>query len=188
MPILDFNGTTNSEIKTIKDFDGTTNYQIGKVYDFDGTSNHLIYSAEEQYFPGTTPSRYSPGGAGGYKANSTYWACSISNGTNVNSITSYLKINMTGIKTITITGDSTWQGGVWLSNQSQFDSKQQQLYHPYYIFYAPDSSAYVQKANYISSVTWDVSSYSGNYYLFLGCYTNSNGDQYATVTSVIGRE
>lgn len=188
MVIYDNDGTSNSEIGKLYDNDGTTNYQIGKVYDNDGTSNHLVYSAEEQYFPGTTPSRYSPGGSGGYTANSTNWSCSISNGTNVNSVTSYLKINMTGIKTITITGSSTWHGGVWLSNQSQFDSKQQQLYHPYYIFYSPDSSAYVQKANYISSVTWDVSSYSGNYYLFLGCYTNSNGDQSARVTSVIGIE
>ena len=188
MVIYDNDGTSNSEIGKLYDNDGTTNYQIGKVYDNDGTSNHLVYSAEEQYFPGTTPSRYSPGGSGGYTANSTNWSCSISNGTNVNSVTSYLKINMTGIKTITITGSSTWHGGVWLSNQSQFDSKQQQLYHPYYIFYSPDSSAYVQKANNISSVTWNVSSYSGNYYLFLGCYTNSNGDQSARVTSVIGIE
>lgn len=188
MAIYDNDGTTNYIIGKLYDNDGTTNNQIGKVYDNDGTTNHLIYSAEEQYFPGTTPSRYSPGGAGGYTANSTNWSCNVSNGTNVNSVTSCLKINMTGIKTITITGSSTLQGGVWLSNQSQFDSKQQQLYHPYYIFYSPDSSAYVQKANNISSVTWDVSSYSGNYYLFLGCFTNSNGDQSARVTSVIGIE
>lgn len=188
MAIYDYDGTSNHLIDKVNDYDGTSNHQIGKVYDWDGTTSHLIYSAEEQYFPGTTPSRYSPSGAGSYTANSTNWSCSISNGTNVNSVTSYLKINMTGIKTITITGNSTWHGGVWLSNQSQFDSKQQQLYHPYYIFYSPDSSAYVQKANNISSVTWNVSSYSGNYYLFLGCYTNSNGNQSARVTSVIGIE
>lgn len=188
MAIYDNNRTTNYEIGQLYDNDGTSNHQIGNVYDNDGTSNHLIYTAEEQYFPGTTPSRYSPGGAGGYTANSTNWSCNVSNGTNVNSVTSYLKINMTGIKTITITGNSTGQGGVWLSNQSQFDSKQQQLYHPYYIFYSPDSSAYVQKANNISSVTWNVSSYSGNYYLFLGCCTNNSGNQSARVTSVIGIE
>lgn len=188
MAIYDNNGTTSYEIGAIYDNDGTSSFQIGKAYEYDGTAHYLIYSAEEQYFPGTTPSRYSPGGAGGYTANSTNWSCNVSDGTNVNSVTSYLKINMTGIKTITITGSSTWFGGVWLSNQSQFDSKQQQLYHPYYIFYSPDSSAYVQKANNIFSVTWDVSSYSGNYYLFLGCYTNSSGTQSASVTSVIGIE
>ena len=188
MAIYDNDGTTIYEIGKLYDNDGTTSYQIGKLYDNDGPSNYLIYKAEEVLFPGTTPSRYSPGGAGGYTANSTNWSCNVSNGTNVNSVTSYLRINMAGIKTITITGNSTGLGGVWLSNQSQFDSKQQQLYHPYYIFYAPDSSAYVKKANNISSVTWDVSSYSGNYYLFLGCYTNSNGYQSARVTSVIGIE
>ena len=115
----------------IRDYDGTTSHQIGSMRDYDGVASHLIYSAEEQYFPGTTPSRYSPGGAYSYTANSanfTNWSCNVSDGTNVNSVTSYLKINMTGIKTITITGSSTWFGGVWLSNQSQFDSKQQQLY------------------------------------------------------------
>lgn len=188
MAIYDNDGTINYIIGKLYDNNGTSNNQIGNVYDNDGTTNKLVYSAEEQYFPGTTPSRYSPGGAGSYIANSTNWSCSISNGTNVNSVTSYLKINMSNIKTLTITGSSTWHGGVWLSNQSQFDSKQQQLYNPYYIFYAPDSSAYVQKANNFSSVTWDMSSYSGNYYLFLGCYTNSNGDQSASVTSVIGKE
>lgn len=188
MAIYDNNGTTSHEIGAFYDNDGTSSFQIDKAYEYDGTAHYLIYSAEEQYFPGTTPSRYSPGGAGSYTANSTNWSCSISNGTNVNSVTSYLKINMSNIKTLTITGSSTWHGGVWLSNQSQFDSKQQQLYNPYYIFYAPDSSAYVQKANNFSSVTWDMSSYSGNYYLFLGCYTNSNGDQSASVTSVIGKE
>ena len=188
MAMYDWNGTVGTDLGKAYDWDGTTSHQLGKGYDWDGTTGHLFYSAEEQYFPGTTPSRYSPGGAGSYTANSTNWSCNVSDGTNVNSVTSYLKINMTGIKTITITGSSTWFGGVWLSNQSQFDSKQEQLYHPYYIFYAPDSSAYVQKANNISSVTWDASSYSGNYYLFLGCYTNSNGDQSASVTSVIGIE
>ena len=188
MAMYDWDGTTARELGKAYDWDGTTARELGKGYDWDGTNACLFYSAEEQYFPGTTPSRYSPGGDGSYTANSTYWSCSISNGTNVNSVTSYLKINMTGIKTITITGNSTWHGGVWLSNQSQFDSKKQQLYYPYYIFYAPDSSAYIQKANNFSSVTWDVSSYSGNYYLFLGCYTDGNGNQSARVTSVIGRE
>lgn len=188
MAIYDDDGTATREIGKLYDNDGTTTYQIGKAYDNDGTNSYLIYSAEEQYFPGTTPSRYSPGGAGGYTANSTNWSCSVSNGTNLNSVTSYLKINMSNIKSLTITGSSTLQGGVWLSNQSQFDSKQQQLNYPYYIFYVPDSSAYIQKANNFSSVTWDVSGLSGNYYLFLGCYTNSNGNQSASVTSVIGIE
>lgn len=88
MAIYDNDGTSTREIGKLYENNGTTNNQIGKVYDYDGTSSYLVYSAEEQYSPGTTPSRYSPSGAGGYTANSTNWSCSISNGTNVNSVTS----------------------------------------------------------------------------------------------------
>lgn len=56
MAIYDNNGTTTSEIIKLYDNNGSADTQIGKVYDNNGTTSSLIYSAEEQLYPGYTVS------------------------------------------------------------------------------------------------------------------------------------
>lgn len=150
-----------------------------------------FWSSEAQFYPGTTPTRPTNYGSGSYTGTSSNWSFWIGNGTNVNSVVSYIPVNLTGINTLVITGSSSGSlAGWYLVNQSQKNTHAGQygaLTYPYYVFYSPNTSAYTQKGtSFPASI--NVSSYSGTYYLFLGGYTNSNGDQSASITSVIGRE
>ena len=45
MPVYDYNGTTNSEIKKIYDNNGTTSYEIGKAYDNNGTTSSEVFAS-----------------------------------------------------------------------------------------------------------------------------------------------
>ena len=49
MPVYDYNGTTNSEIKKIFDNNGTTSSEIRKAYDNNGTTSSEIFTGAETF-------------------------------------------------------------------------------------------------------------------------------------------
>lgn len=50
MPIQDYNGTSNSEIRYLQDYNGTSNSDINYVYDNNGTNDTIIYAREYTLF------------------------------------------------------------------------------------------------------------------------------------------
>ena len=134
-------------------------------------------------FPGIAPTELKVG-AGTYTATETTWECLAPNGTNQNSTVSYIKIDLTNIKTLTIEGSGGTYAGIWLSTEQQLQANEVHFSHPYYIFYAPDADFIMKSTTF--PVTIDTSTYSGDHYLFLGAYSNSSGDQIAKVTSIAG--
>lgn len=198
MPIYDNNGTNSLEIGTLFDNNGTTNYQIDKVYDNNGTTNSLIYEAENVLYPGRTV--YNLAANSGTYDTATFLTQE-SSGTNQNSITLYIIIDLTNIDSLNITG--TFQvssvagySGVWLSSTAQFNSyKDNQLRYPYYDIGQGASSTYYVLMNRINlttgtvtSYTFNTSSLTGNHYLCIGCYSNhsTGGTLKAQITKVVG--
>lgn len=188
MPIYDHNGSAASEIKYLYDNNGSVNTQIGKVYDNNGTTNSLIYAGDEIY-PGATVSTLQVN-FGSYGNFYTYIE---SNSSNINSTVQYISVNLTGISTLTITGSFYAHGGgsgsgVWLATWAQL----QNCKYPYYVVGAGSSSSnytllYRQNAGTSSGTvtkTWNVSGYSGTYYLAIGAYNQLTGNAGATINSV----
>ena len=163
-------------------FDG----QTVKKWIHDGVQ---VFSAATQFYPGKTPTVLNQSSVGSYTATSTTWQCSVPNGTNYNSTVTYLAMDLTNVKTLTIEGSSSGGlAGYYLVSQAQMNSyggNYGLLWYPYYVFYQPNESIYTNKGTSLP-VTINVASYSGTYYLCLGCYSNSSGNQSAQITAVKG--
>ncbi len=177
MAIYDFDGTTYREIGKSYDFDGTTYHQHGKVYDFDGTTYHLLYSAEDQLYPGMTPSIYN----GGNGTVSGFGVSLYTNQTNVNSAVPYIAINASLYKELRITCTLTAEGflpahcaGITFHNSLQL---------PYYaIYWVQAGTAYTLRQlvigdathsdKYSGTVVWNIAPYTGTYYICAMCYNN----------------
>ncbi|MBQ4093595.1 MAG: hypothetical protein IJC61_00980 [Oscillospiraceae bacterium] len=101
MAVFDFDGTAHREAGAVFDFDGTTNHQIGKVYDWDGMANHLIYSAEEQVFPGTAGLTYTNSSKCSAAATASSLYCETNN-SNGGSAKCAVAVDMSSFKSMTI--------------------------------------------------------------------------------------
>lgn len=181
MPIK-LNGTTFNNGGTAK-FNGTT---LSKIV-FNSTT---VWEAERLFYPGTTV-QHLAANAGSYGDFYT----NVPTGQNNNSTVVYIPVNLTGVNSITITGSFKGGGGnsfagVWLRSQTKWNDSGYQRY-PYYTIGQGSSDTWytlmyrVTGGGTSTSVTWDVSSYSGTFYIAIGCYNNSgNGTASVSITKI----
>ena len=197
MAIYDADGTANLLIKYIYDNDATTNPQIYYVYDNDNTTNRMIYSRSVSFFPGTTVQvrATNRGNYGSFYVNEGV----VGGTTNVNGPVVYIPVNLTGINTLTIncTGYTTGVSscaGIWLASPSLWSNDYYQG-TPYYTIGVGTNTSYytlvkrVIDGASLSSFSWNVSAYTGTYYLACAVYLNSLGSNCTagvTITSVVG--
>lgn len=146
----------------------------------------LVYQNFKGLYPGATVQNKTAN-AGSYGA---FWT-NVPSGTNYNSTFVYIEVDLTGINSITING--SWQGGggnsftgVVLMSSSQINNSNAR--YPYYYIGQGSSGTYytkMQRGNF-TTVTWDVSSYNGNWYIGIGCYNNpGNGTARAEITEIL---
>lgn len=181
MPII-LNGTTFNNGGTVT-FNGSTVKEIKF-----GTTT--VWEAERLFYPGATVG-YLGANSGTYGAFYT----NVPKGTNNNSTVAYISVNLTGVNSITITG--TFQGGggnsfagVWLRSQTEWNDSGYQRY-PYYTVGQGSSDTWYTLMHRVTgggsstSVTWNVSSYSGTFYIAIGCYNNTgNGTASVSITKI----
>lgn len=134
----------------------------------DSTTYQKIYpGAEVKYLSAKT------GNAGDFY---TY----ASGTSNANSRTAYIPIDLTNYSTITIKStvsaySTSSYAGVWLTDSTSGNQE-----YPYYTIGAGSSSSYYKLMNRITNAgnylnfTWDVSSYTGTYYICIGAYFNGS--------------
>ena len=188
--IYDYDGSINYQIGKLYDYDGTTTYQIGKVYDYNGTTSSLIYVAEVPLLEGQTLTNgvtaidtrgslngnygYNPLtiGSGGVTINT-----STGNGNKRNSLMTLTpKINLTGYSAITFyfstfsvksmrNGDS-FRVGVTTSAASNLGDYAMRG-GTYQTWSSP--SALTTKDYGPQTYTVDISSLSGEYYVYWDC-------------------
>lgn len=180
MPIV-LNGTTFNNGGTVT-FNGSTVKEIK----FGSTT---VWKAENVLYPGATVSNLSANSGSYSTAN---FNVQVSSGTNTNSTTLYIQVDLTDYTTITVTGTfqvSTRRGyaGVWLSNASQWSSYSGYLRYPFYTIGQGANSTYYVAMQRINNTTGTVSSYtintsslSGTHYLCIGCYFNNSAGGTAT--------
>lgn len=139
-------------------------------------NNALVWQHAAGYYPGTSPQPKQVN-TGSYGA---FYSYVEGNTVNVNGTAVYIPVDLTGVRSLVLTGSISGTGfgmaGWWLSTAGQFGNGIWN--YPYYFLYAPDSSLYLYRVDGkgTTTVTWDVSGYSGTHYLGLGTYFNSTGE------------
>lgn len=198
MAAYDWNGSTRTALPSIKDWNNSNLTTIERAYDWNGTNISLIYSKSTTFYPGTTVQllQANRGNYGSFYSNEGVLAGT----TNINGPVVYIAINLTGINTLSIScsGYSTGVSscaGLWLASPTQWADSYHQKY-PYYTIGVGMSSAYYTLAHRcgdgssIGDVSWNVSAYSGTYYLACAVYLNAIGGTNCTagvtITSVVG--
>ena len=185
MPI-DLNGTTFNNGGTCK-FNGS---DVKKIIFQSGSTSTTVWERERLFYPGTTVQHLTAnsGSYGDFYTN-------VPKATNNNSTVVYIPVNLTGVNSITITGSFTGGGGnsfagVWLRSQTQWNDSGYQRY-PYYTIGRGSSNTWYTLMHRVTgggtstSVTWDVSSYRGTYYIAIGCYNNTgNGTASVSITKI----
>lgn len=185
MPIK-LNGVTFNNGGTCK-FNGS---DVEKIIFQSGSTSTTVWEAERLFYPGTTVQHLgvNSGSYGDFYTN-------VPTGTNNNSTVVYIPVNLTGVNSITITGSFKGGGGnsfagVWLRSQTKWNDSGYQRY-PYYTIGQGSSDTWYTLMHRVTgggtstSVTWDVSSYSGTYYIAIGCYNNTgSGTASATITKI----
>ena len=179
---------TNGKTKTVTATRNPTKAAKGNTscsFSYGGKSASQTMHVYKRLYPGATVSNkhqsYSVGNYGSFYTNT-------SGTTNVNSTPVYIAVSLgSGYKTLQIKGtwNSPLNGNSWgtyagmcLMTSAQLNASTTGAPY-YYIGQGSDSSTYtlmnrVTNGGTGTSVSWTVSSYSGTYYLILGCYCNVN--------------
>lgn len=185
MPII-LNGTTFNNGGTCK-FNGS---DVKKIIFQSGSTSTTVWERERLFYPGTAVQHLTAnsGSYGDFYTN-------VPTGQNNNSTVVYIPVNLTGVSSITITGSFKGGGGnsfagVWLRSQTEWNDSGYQRY-PYYTIGQGSSDTWYTLMHRVTgggsstSVTWNVSSYSGTFYIAIGCYNNSgNGTASVSITKI----
>ncbi len=182
--------TSATQIKKRYAMIDSTATQVKKRYAMIGSTATLVYSAEEQIYPGATVKSLQVN-AGSYST-ANFKTNVTSSSSNQNSTTLYIAVDVTDYKTIKVTGNFTVSGGtfahagVFLLAPSKWNESY--VKYPYYMIV---DSYYTQRKVVDSDASFtthsfNVSSLTGTYYIAIGCYVNSTGGSRTASAQITG--
>lgn len=169
--------------------------KIAEIY----IGSDLVYSGTKTLYPaaGATVTNL-PANTGTYST--ADFRTNINSGTNTNSTTLALPVDLTGINTLVVRGNfavnnTRGYSGVWICSPSQYNDYAGYQRYPFYTIGQGSNNRYYtlmdrirDTTGSVSEYTFDTSALTGTYYICIGCYFNStnSGNAIADINEIVG--